>query len=78
MFSQSGGQSLKERGRRITLARKDRALTQDQLVAKLRTRGLDFVRGDLVKIEAGLRPVSEAELTALQAELGIEPALSYA
>ena len=42
--------------------RRERGLTQDQLVAKCQLRGLKLSRGTLAKIEARLRLVKACEL----------------
>ncbi|MCL2367885.1 MAG: helix-turn-helix domain-containing protein [Oscillospiraceae bacterium] len=53
-------------GQRIRKARNAKALTQDQLVAKLQLYGCDISRSTYAKIEAGIRHISVGELNALK------------
>lgn len=60
-------------GPRVRQARRVRVpkLTQDGLAAQLQLRGVDLDRTAITKIERQQRPVSDIELAALAAVLGV-------
>ncbi len=57
-------------GGRIRRLREAKGLTQEQLAARLQTRGCDVTRSALAKIEAGQRHIYAMELYTLRAALG--------
>lgn len=61
-------------GKRVKEARKSRVppLTQDQLSAKLSTRGVNLDRSAIAKIEGGLRLVADFELKAISECLKVD------
>lgn len=58
-------------GRNISIIRRSKGLTQEQLSAKLQVAGCDITRSALAKIEAGQRHLYPDELKALKTVLGI-------
>ena len=61
----------KAMGRRIRALQEERFLTQEQLSARLQTRGCDVARSALAKIEAGQRHIYAGEIAALREALGV-------
>lgn len=58
-------------GRNISVIRRSKELTQEQLSAKLQVAGCDITRSALAKIEVGQRHLYPDELKALKIVLGI-------
>ncbi len=58
-------------GQQIRKARERRELTQEQLAARLQTRGCDITRSALAKIEAGQRHIYVSELRTLRELLDV-------
>ena len=58
-------------GQRIRQFRELRGLTQEQLSAKLQTKGCDITRSALAKIEVGQRHIYLDELKRLAEILGV-------
>lgn len=58
-------------GNRIGALRRSRALTQEQLSAKLQVLGCDLTRSALAKIEVGQRHLYPDEIKALKTALGV-------
>lgn len=60
-------------GQRVRLARlgKSPKMTQLELAKKLQLAGWDITRGGVAKIEAGVRGVSDIELSKLAKALGV-------
>ena len=58
-------------GQRIRQFRELRGLTQEQLSAKLQTKGCDITRSALAKIEVGQRHIYLDELKRLVEILGV-------
>jgi transcriptional regulator with XRE-family HTH domain len=58
-------------GRNISVIRKSKGLTQEQLSAKLQVVGCDMTRSALAKIEVGQRHLYPDELKAMKTVLGI-------
>ena len=52
-------------GARVTQLRKERHMTQKQLMAQLQTKGVDINSSSLSKLEGQTRSVSDRELAAL-------------
>ncbi|MCI8651647.1 MAG: helix-turn-helix transcriptional regulator [Oscillospiraceae bacterium] len=61
----------REVGQCIRAVREQRGLTQEQLAARLQTRGCDITRSALAKIEAGQRHIYLFELRVLREILGV-------
>ena len=57
-------------GKRIREFRRKKGLTQEQLAARLQTRGCDITRSALAKMEAGQRHIYVDELKLLSELLG--------
>lgn len=66
-------------GPRIREARRrsGRAVTQQELVARLQTLGLEIDRTAISKIEAGTRPVTDVEIIAICKALGVKVATLF-
>ena len=58
-------------GARVTLARKQAGLKQNQLLARLQTAGIEISAPALSLLEGQKRPVSDYELAALADCLGV-------
>ncbi len=58
-------------GQQICAVREQRKLTQEQLAARLQTRGCDITRSALAKIEAGQRHIYAIELRTLHDILAV-------
>lgn len=58
-------------GRNVSVIRRSKGLTQEQLSAKLQIIGCDITRSALAKIEVGQRHLYPDELKALKIALGI-------
>ncbi len=58
-------------GQQIRAIREQRKLTQEQLAARLQTRGCDITRSALAKMEAGQRHIYAIELRALHDILAV-------
>lgn len=58
-------------GRNISVIRRSKGLTQEQLSVKLQIAGCDITRSALAKIEMGQRHLYPDELKALKTVLGI-------
>ncbi|HOG01082.1 MAG: helix-turn-helix protein [Firmicutes bacterium ADurb.Bin248] len=58
-------------GRNVSVLRKSKGLTQEQLSAKLQVVGCDITRSALAKIEVGQRHLYPDELKALKTVLRI-------
>lgn len=58
-------------GRQIRSVRESLGLTQEQLSARLQTRGCDITRSALAKIEAGQRHIYAIELRTLREILDV-------
>lgn len=58
-------------GRQIQSVRESLGLTQEQLSARLQTRGCDITRSALAKIEAGQRHIYAIELRTLREILDV-------
>lgn len=58
-------------GQCIRAAREKRKLTQEQLAARLQTRGCDVTRSALAKMEAGQRHIYLLELRLLREILDV-------
>ncbi len=58
-------------GQKIREVRERRELTQEQLAARLQTRGCDVTRSALAKMEAGQRHIYAFELCCLREALNI-------
>ena len=66
-------------GPRIREARRRSAkrVTQQELVARLQTLGLEIDRTAISKIEAGTRPVTDVEIIAICKALGVKVATLF-
>ncbi len=66
-------------GPRIREARRrpGRRVTQQELVARLQTLGLEIDRTAISKIEAGTRPVTDVEIIAICKALGVKVATLF-
>ncbi|MDP2948908.1 MAG: helix-turn-helix transcriptional regulator [Chloroflexota bacterium] len=66
-------------GPRIREARRrsGRKVTQQELVARLQTIGLEIDRTAISKIEAGTRPVTDVEIVAICKALGVKVATLF-
>lgn len=53
-------------GDNLRRLRKEKALTQDQLAAKLQTKGFDITRSAVAKMEVGQRHIYPNEMKALK------------
>ena len=58
-------------GARVTEARQMRGMKQVELLARLQTRGIDISVPALSLLEGQKRPVTDIELAALSAVLGV-------
>lgn len=58
-------------GKRVKKARLAKTLSQDELSGKLAGRGVVIDRAGIAKLEAGSRYVSDFEVKALAAALGV-------
>nr|MBQ8890745.1 helix-turn-helix transcriptional regulator [Clostridia bacterium] len=61
----------KKIGRNIRILRERAGLTQEQLAARLQTRGCDVTRSALAKIEVGQRHVYPDEIILLKEILSV-------
>lgn len=61
----------KQIGQNIKCLREQRAITQEQLAAKLQTKGCDITRSALAKMEVGQRHIYLDELKLLKEILGV-------
>lgn len=58
-------------GQRIRAIREKKKLTQEQLAARLQTKGCDITRSALAKMEAGQRHIYVFELRTLRELLNV-------
>lgn len=61
----------KKIGQNVKKIREKRSLTQEQLSARLQTKGCDITRSALAKIEVGQRHIYVDELKLLKEILGV-------
>lgn len=61
----------KKFGQNVKKIREQRSLTQEQLAARLQTKGCDITRSALAKIEVGQRHIYVDELKLLKEILGV-------
>lgn len=61
----------KKFGQNVKNIREQRSLTQEQLAARLQTKGCDITRSALAKIEVGQRHIYVDELKLLKEILGV-------
>ena len=61
----------KKIGRNIRILRERAGLTQEQLAARLQTRGCDVTRSALAKIEVGQRHIYSDEIILLKEILSV-------
>lgn len=59
-------------GQRVVALRKERKMKQKDLLARLQVQGLDLNQSSLSALEGQRRRVSDRELLALSAALGVE------